>query len=75
MVSVMNDTNSAKLRNKGDDGMNNATNQIQADDVSVFYGDKQALFNVSLDIEQHAMTSLIGPSSCNQISFLVALTG
>ena len=35
MVSVMmNDTNSAKLRNKGDDGMNNAAaNQIQADDV------------------------------------------
>jgi len=72
MVSfMMHDTNSATQMKKGNDRMTNAAaNQIQADDVSVFYGDKQALFNVSLDIEQHAVTSLIGPSGCGKSTFL-----
>jgi phosphate transport system ATP-binding protein len=44
--------------------------KIQAEDVSVFYGEKQALFNVSLDIENYAVTSLIGPSGCGKSTFL-----
>ena len=35
--------------------------KIAARDVSVFYGDKQALFDVNLDIPDKTVTALIGP--------------
>jgi len=38
--------------------------------VDVFYGDKQALFEVSLDVPDKAVTSLIGPSGCGKSTFL-----
>ena len=38
--------------------------KIAARDVSVFYGDKQALFDVSMDIADKTVTALIGPSGC-----------
>jgi phosphate transport system ATP-binding protein len=38
--------------------------------VSVFYGEKQALFDVDLDIEPNRVTSLIGPSGCGKSTFL-----
>ena len=31
--------------------------KIKAKDVNVFYGDKQALFNVSIDIEEKQSTA------------------
>ena len=39
-------------------------------DVNVFYGDKQALFDVNLDIPENQVTSLIGPSGCGKSTFL-----
>ena len=39
-------------------------------DVDVFYGDKQALFEVTLDVPDKAVTSLIGPSGCGKSTFL-----
>ncbi len=42
-------------------------------DVNVFYGEKQALFDVNLDIERNAITSLIGPSGCGKSTFLRCL--
>jgi len=44
--------------------------KIQARDVSVFYGDKQALYEVSLDIPDKTVTALIGPSGCGKSTFL-----
>ena len=44
--------------------------KIAARDVSVFYGDKQALFDVSLDIPDKTVTALIGPSGCGKSTFL-----
>ncbi len=44
--------------------------KIHADKVNVFYGEKQALFDVSLDISQKAVTSFIGPSGCGKSTFL-----
>jgi len=44
--------------------------KIGAGDVSVFYGDKQALFDVSLDIPDKTVTALIGPSGCGKSTFL-----
>jgi phosphate transport system ATP-binding protein len=44
--------------------------KIAARDVNVFYGDKQALFDVSLDIPDKTVTALIGPSGCGKSTFL-----
>ncbi|MBI1187900.1 MAG: phosphate ABC transporter ATP-binding protein [Alphaproteobacteria bacterium] len=44
--------------------------KIAARDVSVFYGDKQALFDVSIDIPDRSVTALIGPSGCGKTTFL-----
>jgi phosphate transport system ATP-binding protein len=41
--------------------------------VNLWYGTKQALFNVSLDIHGHEVTALIGPSGCGKSTFLRCL--
>jgi phosphate transport system ATP-binding protein len=41
--------------------------------LSLFYGDKQALFGVDIDILEHEVTALIGPSGCGKTSFLRCL--
>ncbi len=45
------------------------TDKISVKDLSLFYGDKQALFNVSLNIEEKKVTALIGPSGCGKSTF------
>ena len=42
-------------------------------DVNVFYAEKQAIQNVSLDIGQHQVTAFIGPSGCGKSTFLRCL--
>ncbi len=42
-------------------------------DVDVFYEDKQAIFNVSLDIGKNEVIALIGPSGCGKSTFLRCL--
>ncbi|MDB5453413.1 MAG: pstB [Caulobacteraceae bacterium] len=44
--------------------------KLSARDVNVFYGDKQALFDVSLDVPERTVTALIGPSGCGKSTFL-----
>jgi phosphate transport system ATP-binding protein len=44
--------------------------KIVARDVDVFYGDKQALFGVNLDVSEKQVTALIGPSGCGKSTFL-----
>jgi phosphate transport system ATP-binding protein len=44
--------------------------KINARDVNVFYGDKQALYDVSIDIPDRAVTAFIGPSGCGKTTFL-----
>ncbi|MCG8445922.1 MAG: phosphate ABC transporter ATP-binding protein PstB [Hyphomicrobiales bacterium] len=41
--------------------------------VNVFYGSKQALFDVDLDIRENNVTALIGPSGCGKSTFLRCL--
>jgi phosphate transport system ATP-binding protein len=41
--------------------------------VDVFYGDKQAIKNVTLDIGSNEVIALIGPSGCGKSTFLRAL--
>ncbi len=49
------------------------TIKISARDVSVYYGDKQAIDNVSIDIATEHVTAFIGPSGCGKSTFLRAL--
>ena len=44
--------------------------KVRAKAVSVFYGEKQALFDVSLDMPEKSVTALIGPSGCGKSTFL-----
>lgn len=48
-------------------------NKMSARNVDVFYGDKQALFDVNLDVPERSVTALIGPSGCGKSTFLRAL--
>ena len=41
--------------------------------VDIFYGDKQAIFNVSIDIGQNQVIAMIGPSGCGKSTFLRSL--
>jgi phosphate transport system ATP-binding protein len=47
--------------------------KISARGVNVFYGSKQALFNVDLEIYERQVTALIGPSGCGKSTFLRCL--
>ena len=47
--------------------------RVSARHVSVFYGQKQALFDVSIDIPEKAVTAFIGPSGCGKSTFLRCL--
>lgn len=41
--------------------------------VDVFYGEKQAIFNIDLDIYENQVTALIGPSGCGKSTYLRCL--
>jgi phosphate transport system ATP-binding protein len=47
--------------------------KMKARGVDVFYGDKQAIFDVSLDIGKNEVISMIGPSGCGKSTFLRTL--
>ena len=47
--------------------------KMRASDVNVFYGDKQALKGVSIDIHDDRVTAFIGPSGCGKSTFLRCL--
>ncbi len=44
--------------------------KISAKNINLFYGAKQALFDVNLDFKKSSVTALIGPSGCGKSSFL-----
>ena len=44
--------------------------KIKASDLNFFYGNKQVLFNVNLDIYEKKITALIGPSGCGKSTLL-----
>ncbi|MAM08965.1 MAG: phosphate ABC transporter ATP-binding protein [Rhizobiaceae bacterium] len=53
--------------------MSNTTYKMAGRAVSVYYGQKRALFDVSLNIRENAVTALIGPSGCGKSTFLRTL--
>ena len=44
--------------------------KIKSKNLDVFYGDKQALFDVNLDLNEKEVTALIGPSGCGKSTFI-----
>jgi phosphate transport system ATP-binding protein len=53
--------------------MSTETIKIKAKNVNVFYGDKQAINDVSIDIATEHVTAFIGPSGCGKSTFLRTL--
>lgn len=47
--------------------------KISAKGVNVYYGEKQALKNISIEIGEKEVTALIGPSGCGKSTFLRCL--
>lgn len=47
--------------------------KISTRNVDVFYSEKQAIFNASLDINDNEVIALIGPSGCGKSTYLRAL--
>ena len=46
---------------------------IEINDLNLFYGDTQALKDISVNIKSNSVTALIGPSGCGKSSFLKSL--
>ncbi|HBC55578.1 MAG TPA: phosphate ABC transporter ATP-binding protein [Gammaproteobacteria bacterium] len=44
--------------------------KIRSRNVNVFYGDKQAIFDVGIDIGKNEVVAMIGPSGCGKSTFL-----
>jgi phosphate transport system ATP-binding protein len=44
--------------------------KVCAQTVNAYYGEKQALFDVCVDIPERAVTAFIGPSGCGKSTFL-----
>ena len=47
--------------------------KMTANNVNVFYGKKQAISDVSIEIDQDLVTAFIGPSGCGKSTFLRTL--
>ncbi|MGN1276671.1 MAG: phosphate ABC transporter ATP-binding protein PstB [Floccifex sp.] len=48
-------------------------NIIEVRDLNLFYGEKQALKNINMDIKKNSITAFIGPSGCGKSTFLRTL--
>lgn len=46
---------------------------ISVRELNLFYGKQQALYDINLDVDSHAITALIGPSGCGKSTFLRTL--
>lgn len=47
--------------------------KIRVDDLDLYYGEKQALKGINMDIRENELTALIGPSGCGKSTFLRCL--
>ena len=47
--------------------------KITAENLSLWYGEKRALKEISMEIRKNAVTALIGPSGCGKSTFLRCL--
>lgn len=47
--------------------------KMKIDNLDLYYGDHQALYDVSLPVPEHQVVALIGPSGCGKSTFLRTL--
>src|SRR5207247_7435926 len=47
--------------------------KIRTDKVSAWYGPKKAIEDITLEIEEHAVTAIIGPSGCGKSTLIRCL--
>ncbi|WP_455544482.1 phosphate ABC transporter ATP-binding protein PstB [Intestinibacter sp.] len=47
--------------------------KIRVNDLDLYYGEKQALKDINMDIRENEVTALIGPSGCGKSTFLRCL--
>ncbi|MBU5335012.1 phosphate ABC transporter ATP-binding protein PstB [Intestinibacter bartlettii] len=47
--------------------------KIRVNDLDLYYGEKQALNGINMDIRENEVTALIGPSGCGKSTFLRCL--
>jgi phosphate transport system ATP-binding protein len=69
----MNMLTEAAVENAIRAGTNEPSVKMRGKKVSVFYGEKQALYDVDLDIPEKQVMALIGPSGCGKSTFLRCL--
>lgn len=48
-------------------------NKLSIEDLDLFYGEKQALKKINMEIKENKVTALIGPSGCGKSTFLRCL--
>jgi phosphate transport system ATP-binding protein len=53
--------------------MKNEKIKISTKNLNVFYGPKQALFDINLEVEENKVTALIGPSGCGKSTYIRCL--
>ncbi len=62
------DMNTIAQKNQLNKGMNETSIQIQ--DLNLFYGEKQALHSINMEIPKKQVTAYIGPSGCGKSTLL-----
>ena len=69
----MNMMSEAAVEKVLDRKMNDISYKMIGKDVSVYYGEKRALYDVNLNVRENTVTALIGPSGCGKSTFLRTL--
>ncbi|MGF6178126.1 phosphate ABC transporter ATP-binding protein PstB [Ensifer sp. 4252] len=69
----MNIMSEAAVEKALDQKMSDPHFKMVGKDVSVYYGEKRALFDVNLNVRKNTVTALIGPSGCGKSTFLRTL--
>jgi len=74
MTSVMTQSDIAEAADTGTvPALPETATKMSARGVNVFYGEKQAIRDVSIDVDMDHVTAFIGPSGCGKSTFLRTL--
>ncbi len=69
-LNSMTEVRSSTVDRKGAQSGTSAQTVLEVRDVSIYYGDKRAVHNVSLDFFAHRVSAIIGPSGCGKSTLL-----